>query len=178
MFLWLCPSGVSRVWGQGRASFEGAGAGLGPLRGRCTSRGTSFSVCPLRPPGEPYGKRVRLVLTLCPLGPPGRRSETSQDDYNNGRACAKGNGTCCLFIGVLRLWERCAYRCTVFIGAQWGSGPCGGRPLRRLRATPPLSGEARPKCRLRRLAVGLLTQPFGGTVPCRCLSSSAVRPRF
>jgi hypothetical protein len=53
-----------------------------------------------------------------------RRSETPQDDYNNSRACAKG------------------------------SGPCGGRPLRRLRATPPLSGEARPKSRLRRLAVG------------------------
>ena len=46
-----------------------------------------------------------------------------------------------------------------------GNGPCGGRPLRRLRATPPLSGEARPKSRLRRLAVGLLAQPFGGTVP-------------
>ena len=45
-----------------------------------------------------------------------------------------------------------------------GNGPCGGRPLRRLRATPPLSGEARPKSRLRRLAVGLLTQPFGGTI--------------
>ena len=28
-----------------------------------------------------------------------------------------------------------------------------GEPLRRLRATPPLSGEARPKSRLRRLAV-------------------------
>ena len=51
-------------------------------------------------------------------------SERLQGGCKNGRACAKGNGL------------------------------CGGRPLRRLRATPPLSGEARPKCRLRRLAVG------------------------
>ena len=51
--------------------------------------------------------------------------------------------------------------CRLLIGALRRSGPCGGQPLRRLRATPPLSGEARPKSRLRRLAVGLLRSPLG-----------------
>ena len=69
--------------------------------------------------------------------------------------------------------------CRLLIGALRRSGPCGGRPLRRLRATPPLSGEARPKSRLRRLAVGLLAQPFGGTIYGRaCAKNSGVWVRL
>ena len=75
-----------------------------------------------------------------------RRSERFQGDYKNSRACAEGYEAYRLLI-----------RCTAFIRCtteEQGNGLCGGRPLRRLRATPPLSGEARPKSRLRRLAVG------------------------
>ena len=38
----------------------------------------SNRLCPLRPPGEPYGKENRLSLTLCPPGLPGRRSRAAQ----------------------------------------------------------------------------------------------------
>ena len=50
----------------------------------------------------------------------------------------------------------------MLIGTLWGSGPCGGNPSVACGhpfgnvpyGQPPLSGEARPKSRLRRLAVG------------------------
>ena len=88
----------------------------------------------------PQGAKVWVKPFQRLAGPgqsPGRsrRSETPQDDYQNGRACGKG--------------ER----------------PLRGEPLRRLRATPPLSGEAGLRAAFGGWPWGLLAQPFGGRFP-------------
>ena len=106
----------------------------------------------------PDGKRKSLSHRLCPPGLPGRRSRAAQALV--APAGAKLPRLTIIMAGLVFLARALPFvdRHTV---EERGNGPCGGRPLRRLRATPPLSGEARPKCRLRRLAVGLLRSPLG-----------------
>ena len=90
--------------------------------------------------GQAFSKacRSRAEPWSLPAG-----SERLRGGYSGGGAYGKGYEPC--LIGAL--WGNSG-------AALQGNGLCGGRPLRRLRATPPLSGEARPKSRLRRLAVG------------------------